>query len=195
MNESALSQSMAKTLVSYKNFPKEGVNFIDIFPLFTEPMIGAEVIKDLLSHVTGIVMVPESRGFLFVSALVMAGIPVVVLRKQNKLPGLPVDKVEVVYEKEYGFDTLYYRYSDLLDAALSYKALRSHSSKAFVPVTILDDVLATGGTAKAIEKSIMQDSFAFPIKVVQFIFPVEIDQLGGRALLEHIAPVYTIYKH
>ena len=94
----------------------------------------------------------------------------------------------MLIEKEYGFDKLYYRLSDI--------AAGKAAGDVF-EVTILDDVLATGGTAEGLAQSleaqkVVVDGKEYGIKVKEFVFIVEIAELGGKARLEKIAPVRSI---
>ena len=66
-----------------------------------------------------------------------------------------------------------------------------------IHLTVIDDVLATGGTAEGIAKSILsnkviKDGVEREVVIDEFIFLVELDDLNGAALLEKIAPVKTI---
>ena len=66
-------------------------------------------------------------------------------------------------------------------------------------LTILDDVLATGGTAEGLARSLENESIAvdgkeYKVKVKEFVFIVEIEDLGGAKRLESIAPVRSITK-
>ena len=90
--------------------------------------------------------------------------------------------------KEYGADHLYYRLSDIA---------AGKSAGDVFEVTILDDVLATGGTAEGLAQSleaqkVVVDGKEYGIKVKEFVFIVEIAELGGKARLENIAPVRSI---
>jgi adenine phosphoribosyltransferase len=115
---------------------------------------------------------------------------IIPVRKSGKLPFAEGDLHEVLIEKEYGFDKLYYRLSDIAAGRLSGDKFE---------VTILDDVLATGGTAEGLAESlensvVVLDGKEYGIKVREFVFIVEIEDLGGAARLEKIAPVRSINK-
>ena len=91
-------------------------------------------------------------------------------------------------EKEYGFDTLYYRRSDI--------AAGKPEGDVF-EITLFDDVLATGGTAEGVARSmesmkILVDGKEYGVKIKEFIFLVHLEELGGKARLEGIAPVHTL---
>ena len=176
----------------YKDFPKEGIVFVDIIPFLQNK----SVFKQLTAKVaeactTPNIIAPEARGFLFAAPLLTDAEHVeniVPVRKSGKLPFAEGDLKEVLIEKEYGFDKLYYRVSDI--------AAGKPSGDKF-EVTILDDVLATGGTAKGLAESleslkVVVDGKEYGVKVKEFVFIVEIEELGGKARLEKIAPVRSI---
>lgn len=179
----------------YNNFPKNGVNFIDILPLFSIPKHAKLVIQSIIDSIEErtIVVLPEARGFIFVGALTMEEIPCVLLRKEGKVPGHEGDLQTITYEKEYGKDVLQYRFSDLVDAGLSFTGEQEPNLFTDVNVVILDDVLATGNTALAIAESLKQQDLPFNIHISKFIFLCEIEALQGRDKLETIAPVISLY--
>ena len=183
---------MKEVLKYYKDFPKEGIVFVDIIPFLQNK----SVFKQLTAKVaeactTPNIIAPEARGFLFAAPLLTDAEHVeniVPVRKSGKLPFAEGDLKEVLIEKEYGFDKLYYRNSDI--------AAGKPSGDKF-EVTILDDVLATGGTAKGLAESleslkVVVDGKEYGVKVKEFVFIVEIEELGGKARLEKIAPVRSI---
>ena len=185
---------MKEVLKYYKDFPKEGIVFVDIIPFLQNKA----VYKELISRVgeactTANIVAPEARGFLFAAPLLTECSHVeniIPVRKSGKLPFAEGDLQEVLIEKEYGFDKLYYRLSDIAAGKLSGDKFE---------VTILDDVLATGGTAEGLAQSleaatIMHQGKEYGVKVREFVFIVEIEELGGAARLEKIAPVRSIAK-
>ena len=183
---------MKEVLKYYKDFPKEGIVFVDIIPFMQDKAVFAELMKRVgEACTTANIVAPEARGFLFAAPLLTTAAHVeniIPVRKSGKLPFAEGDLHEVVIEKEYGSDKLYYRLSDI--------AAGKPSGDCF-EVTILDDVLATGGTAEGLAKSLQSlkiviDGKEYGIKVKEFVFIVEIEELGGKARLEHIAPVRSI---
>lgn len=186
---------MKEILKFYKDFPKEGINFIDIIPFIQKRENFAEVIDNLDKAIsTPNLAVPEARGFLFgTPLLIKEGSKVnnvIPLRKSGKLPFNEGDLVEVKIVKEYGFDKLYYRISDIAAGVVN-------EEKGIFEVTILDDVLATGGTAKGVAESlekitIEKDGKNYGIKVKAFVFLIAIDELEGDKKLEEIAPVTSL---
>ena len=185
---------MNNVLKFYKDFPKAGINFVDIMPFLQNK----EVFNRLMAAVgeactTANIVAPEARGFLFAAPLLCTADKVkniVSVRKSGKLPFAEGDLKEVLIEKEYGCDKLYYRLSDIAAGKLTGDKFE---------VTILDDVLATGGTAEGLAQSlenatIKVDGKEYGVKVREFVFIVEIEELGGAARLEKIAPVRSIAK-
>jgi adenine phosphoribosyltransferase len=93
-------------IVSHMDFPKEGINFRDITPLFLDPSCITDLVDMAIERIktSGIkidaIAGLESRGFLLGVPLAMAlGVPFIVIRKAGKLPG---DKLRVSYGLEYG---------------------------------------------------------------------------------------------
>jgi len=150
------------------DFPQAGVLFRDITPLLGNREAFTYVIEtmakpfetDPVDAIVGI----ESRGFLFGAPLAYRlGIPFVPVRKAGKLPA-PVMSVE--YALEYGTSQL-----DIHKDALT----------SGQRVAIVDDVLATGGTAEATAQLVRLVGG----KVVCFLFLAELGFLGGRGRLEN----------
>ncbi|MGE0143505.1 MAG: adenine phosphoribosyltransferase [Planctomycetota bacterium] len=148
------------------DFPKPGIVFKDISPLLADPtalrrsvQLLAERMADAkVERVVGI----ESRGFLFgVPAAIELGVGFTPVRKPRKLPW---KTRSVEYDLEYGKDTLEIHEDGVLPGQR---------------VAIVDDLLATGGTAKA--ASVLVGGLG--AKVVGCYFIVELGFLGGRARL------------
>jgi adenine phosphoribosyltransferase len=148
------------------DWPKEGIVFKDITPLLASPEGFRKAIDTLAEkyETAGVtkVMGAEARGFIFGGALAYKlGAGFVPARKPGKLPW---NTTSVTYDLEYGCDSL-----------------EVHSD-AFGPedkVLIVDDVLATGGTASA-KASLVKETGA---QVVGFAFLIELDFLSGREKL------------
>ena len=90
--------------------------------------------------------------------------------------------------KEYGPDHVYFRRSDLAASKLSGDTIE---------ITFFDDILATGGTARGLAQGLNAQTVTVngkpcKVKVKDFVFLVEIDDLPGRARLEDIAPVKSL---
>lgn len=184
---------MIEVLKFYKNFPKEGINFIDIIPFLQSRKAFAEVVEALDRVTTAPnVAAPEARAFLFAAPLLTkegsSVENVIPMRKSGKLPFNDGDLIEVCIEKEYGFDKLYYRLSDIAAGVPTGDAFE---------VTVLDDVLATGGTAEGVARSlqgltIYKGGKPYKVRIKEFVFLVGIPEIGGRERLEKIAPVTTL---
>ena len=183
---------MLETLKFYKNFPKEGINFIDIIPFLQSKKAFREVV-DALKEATHApnVAAPEARAFLFTAPLLSENCIVeniIPMRKSGKLPFVEGDLCDVEIEKEYGSDHLFYRLSDIA-------ASKAEDGK--IHISIIDDVLATGGTAEGIAKSmqackVVKDGVEMEVVIDEFIFIVELDFLAGAERLSKIAPVKSI---
>ena len=183
---------MKEVLKYYKDFPKEGIIFVDIIPFLQNKAVFKELTKAVAEACTSAnIIAPEARGFLFAAPLLTEADHIeniVPVRKSGKLPFAEGDLHEVLIEKEYGFDKLYYRNSDIA-------AGRPVGDK--FEVTILDDVLATGGTAEGVARSLEQltiykEGKPYKVRIKEFVFLVGIPEIGGRERLEKIAPVTVL---
>lgn len=154
------------------DFPQKGILFKDITPLLTNGPAWKQVIDQLAERyrdALDVVLGVESRGFILGSALAYAlGCGHALVRKPGKLPAATF---EVCYELEYGTD-----------------ALQIHQD-AFPPrsrVLLIDDLLATGGTARAA----IALAEKLQARVVEAAFLIELSFLGGR---ERLAP-YQVFS-
>ena len=175
----------------YPDFPIKGVNFVDIIPFLQDK----EVFKNLVDDIGAAcgspnIVAPEARGFLFTAPLLYNGMAenVIPVRKKGKLPFSEGDLVAVDIVKEYGKDQVFYRLSDLA---------AGKPEGDIIPITFFDDILATGGTARGIVESlnsqvIVKDGKEYRVKVTDFVFLVEIDDLPGRKVVEDLAPVKAL---
>ena len=183
---------MKEVLKYYKDFPKEGIVFVDIIPFLQNKAVFKELTAKVAEACTAPnIVAPEARGFLFAAPLLTEAAHVaniIPVRKSGKLPFAEGDLHEVLIEKEYGFDKLYYRISDISAGVANGDVFE---------VTILDDVLATGGTALGIAESlekltIYRDGKPYNVKIKEFVFLVEIEEIQGKVRLEKIAPVTSL---
>ena len=149
------------------NFPIDGINFIDITPLIINKNVFSEIISkfviELKDKNIDYIVAPEARGFLFgVPIGLQIQKPVILARKPGKLPlpGLRID-----YALEYGTESL----------EISKGALNPGEK-----ILIVDDLLATGGSAKALS-ALVEKSGA---SVAGIIFYIELTPLKGRDLLK-----------
>ena len=154
---------LRKLIREVPDFPKAGINFYDITTLLKD----ADGLRDTIDALAGqyegekidTVIGVESRGFIFAAPLAYhlnAGF--VPVRKPKKLPA---EKVSVSYDLEYGQDTLE-----------MHKDAVGEGHK----VLIVDDLLATGGTAKAVVDLVE----GLGGEIVGLLFVVELDFLNGR---------------
>ena len=149
------------------DFPEPGVLFRDITPLLQNAEAFQYAVGQMSERFRGrgldAVVAIESRGFLFAAPLALdLGVPLVPVRKPGKLPAA---HMTVEYALEYGTGQL-----DIHD-----DALRRDTS-----VVIVDDLLATGGTAMAAAKLVE----LLGARVDAFAFLVELAGLGGQERLQ-----------
>lgn len=149
-----------------QDFPKKGIFFRDITPLLASPEAVKECLLLLISSLVGKkidkVIGVESRGFFFATLLAHElNVGFIPVRKPNKLP---FTTLSATYQLEYGTDTL---------------EIHSDSIKKGDRVLIHDDVLASGGTAKAVCELVEK----LGGEVVQCNFIMELTALNGRAKL------------
>ena len=151
------------------DFPKPGIIFKDITPLLADAKALNDCCEKITSYakdadyIAGI----EARGFILASAVaVLSGKGFIPIRKSGKLPGQVISQS---YELEYGQATLEI-HSDLVPAGKK--------------VLIVDDVLATGGTALA-SVELIEKASLIPTSLV---FLLEISQLGGRSRIQAARP-------
>ena len=128
-----------------KDFPIEGIEFIDITPLTLQNEVFKEItekfVEELKDKKLDYIVVPEARGFLFGTAIAnKLNIGCIPVRKKGKLPPTTVEK-SLEYEKEYGKDIL----------ELPKLINEEYKDKRFY---ILDDIYATGNTSKSLKEAI-----------------------------------------
>ena len=132
-----LTGRLKNSIKDYPDFPKKDIIFKDISPILADPQLFSDLIEKIskqpsLSKADAIIAI-DARGFIFGSALAKTiQKPLIMARKKNKLPGLVIEKS---YGLEYGKDSLSIQKSAILP---------------FNKFFIVDDLLATGGTAKCI---------------------------------------------
>jgi adenine phosphoribosyltransferase len=167
MAKAAVDCSPLKSLIrGVPDFPKPGILFYDITTLLKDKVGFARLIDAFseyyLDQAVDVVMGIEARGFIFGPALAYrlnAGF--VPVRKPKKLPA---ETIRWTYDLEYGSDTL----------EIHRDAIRPGQR-----VLIVDDLLATGGTALASLKLAQ----TLGGSIIGFAFVIELDQLGGRKKL------------
>ena len=149
------------------DFPTDGILFKDLMPLVADPEYFAETIRRLAEWARprepDLVLGAEARGFIFGGALAYElGAGFVTARKPGKLPR---ETIEATYELEYGTDSL---------------QIHRDSVPRGARVVVLDDVLATGGTARA-KIELVEGLGGI---VAGALFVIELTFLGGRERLE-----------
>lgn len=171
----SLAALVASRLRDVPDFPEPGVVFKDFMPLLADHGAFAAVVEgvaDRYRSLVDVVVGVEARGFMLGAATAYAlGVGFVPVRKQGKLPG-PTESIE--YALEYGHGTIEIQ-SDAIDEGAR--------------VLVMDDVLATGGTAAATCEIVERvGGIVAGIDIV-----VEIAHLGGRDVLSG-RPVHSILQ-
>lgn len=168
-----LQQRLTALVRDVADFPQPGVVFKDITPLLADPVVFGEVVEALAAHgrdASGAVVVDavlgmEARGFILGPPVAQAlGVGFVPVRKAGKLPG---ETLAVSYALEYGVATLELQ-RDALDAGDR--------------VLVVDDVLATGGTATATRRLVEQTGAS----VHAVVLLIELAFLRGREQLDGV---------
>ncbi len=179
---------LERIIKHYPDFPKAGIDFIDVLPSLQDKEAFRQAIDRIgeLCTAPNVVTV-EARGFLFAAPLLATCNHVKTLipfRKKGKLPFEEGDLVRVEIMKEYGSDELFYRRSDFVAC---------QADGEYIDVTVFDDLLATGGTVKGIADSLSRQTInGKKIRIKEFVFLVELPALKGRAILEGIASVHSL---
>ncbi len=157
------------------DWPKPGIDFIDITPLLNDSRALALAVERMANPFRNrridIVAGAESRGFIFGTALAQAlSCGFIPIRKPGKLPWKTFDHT---YALEYGTDTL----------EIHQDAIRSGQR-----VIIVDDLLATGGTMQACCEMINK----LGGDIVGISILIELAKLQGRAKIEPYAPIHVV---
>jgi len=161
------AEEIGKLIRTVPNFPIPGVMFKDITTILTHP----DALGDTVTHLEriiegfddiGAVAAIESRGFVFGSVLAARkSLPLVLIRKPGKLPG---DVLTEKYSLEYGTNEI---------------QVHRHSLPKGTSVLIVDDLIATGGSAMAAARLMERDG----CKVAGAVFVIDLEFLGGSAKL------------
>ena len=167
-------QDLRAAIRNVPDFPKPGIQFKDITPVLADPRLFAGCIELLIDgfkpgEVDTVVGI-DARGFIFAAAAAIrlnAGF--VPVRKQGKLP---FDTHEQSYDLEYGSNTI---------------AIHTDAVKPGSRVLLIDDLLATGGTAEA-AAMLLQKVGA---KILEAAFFIELEGLKGRERIVH-CPVRSL---
>ncbi|KAI1849050.1 hypothetical protein JX265_011286 [Neoarthrinium moseri] len=161
----------------FPDFPIPGIQFIDILPIFQDPKIFDALlqvleaeIRETLGAIPDVIVGLDARGFLFGPSLALRlGCSFVPVRKKGKMPG---PCMTASYEKEYGAD---------------YFQMQSDAIKPGQKVLVVDDIIATGGSAAAAASLVNQ----LGGNLVGYLFMIEIGFLKGRDKLGDV-PVIAL---
>jgi adenine phosphoribosyltransferase len=150
-------------ILTYKDFPKKGIDFKDVLEILQYPDIFQELIlkmssSQFLKNAEAIISI-DARGFIFGSAVALeSSKPMLVARKPGKLPG---ELFTREYDLEYGKNSL---------------SIQSNSLEKFNSFVIIDDLLATGGTVNCVSR-LLKDQRK---EILGLITVVELEKLKGR---------------
>jgi len=167
---------LKKYIRNIPDFPKKGILFRDITTLLKQKKVFKKAIdllvKNFKNKKIDYVVAVESRGFILGGVVAYKlGAGFIPVRKKGKLP---YKTISVTYELEYGTDTLEMHQDALVEGA---------------KVLILDDLLATGGTAKAVAELVEK----LKARVIGIAFLIELTDLKGREKLKDYS-VFSLIK-
>ena len=137
-------KKLADLIPTYKDFPKKGIFFKDVLEIVQEPDTFRELVlkmssNKIIKNSQAIISI-DARGFIFGSAIALqTSKPMIFARKPGKLPG---ELIEQHYELEYGDNKI----------SIQKKALSKFNS-----YSIIDDLIATGGTAKCVADLVQKE--------------------------------------
>lgn len=171
-----MSERLYRLVREIPDFPKPGILFRDITPILLDPAALREAVQAIAAPLGALgatkVAAIESRGFILGAPVAMAlGLGLAIIRKPGKLPAA-CHRFD--YELEYGSDSL---------------EMHADSLVALDRVVIVDDVLATGGTAAAAGKLVLKTGAS----VAGYGFLIELSGLGGREKLG--VPAWAVLKY
>ncbi|KAL2888756.1 Adenine phosphoribosyltransferase [Ceratocystis lukuohia] len=177
---SGFKLKLKENLRQFADFPIPGIDFIDIMPLFLNPDAHTTLnsaldlqIQESFKGKADVIVGLDARGFLFGPPLALRhDIPFAPVRKKGKLPG---PCVTAAYEKEYGTD---------------FFQMQQDAVKKGQRVLIVDDIIATGGSAEAAANLVRQ----LGGEVIGYLFILEITGLDGRKKLGDV-PVSILLEH
>ena len=161
--ENIFIENLKNNLRNYPDFPKKGILFKDVLTILKNPELFSQLIDkisnfDIVQNSDAIIAI-DARGFIFGSALsFFIKKPLIFARKPGKLPG---ELISNTYDLEYGSNTL---------------CLQKDSLDGFNKFCIIDDLLATGGTAASVEEMILSQNKS----VTGLVVVVELLSLEGR---------------
>ncbi|MHA3795810.1 adenine phosphoribosyltransferase [Mycoplasma sp. VS31B] len=156
-----------KYINNVPDFPKEGIIFKDIAPLLNSPEAFNYVVDEMSKYVENadIIVAPDARGFIFATPIAYKmKKPFVMVRKKGKLPGKVIQQN---YDLEYGNNTL---------------EIQAEVLRPGLKAVIIDDILATGGTTKAIVDLLHNQG----IKVTDLVVLAVVPGLDAESKLSNI---------
>ena len=168
--------SIKSRIRTIENYPIQGVMFRDITTLLKDPIGLRSSIDAFVNRYKGLqidkVVAIESRGFIIGAPLAyLLNIGLVLIRKPGKLPS---DTIKQNYELEYGTDCI---------------EVHTDAINEGDKVLIVDDLIATGGTAEAAVKLVHKMNG----EVIECCFVIDLPDIGGRARLENMGEkVFTL---
>lgn len=157
-----IEKKIKQAITTIPDFPKKGIMFRDITSLLTNKKVFSEIInqisliakKNKINKIIGI----DSRGFIFASAVAYKNqTPLILIRKKDKLPRATYN---AKYSLEYGHDEM---------------QIHKDSIKKSDKVMIVDDLIATGGTASASAQLVERTNK----KKIEFVFVIGLEDLPG----------------
>ena len=154
-------------ILTYKDFPKKGIDFKDVLEILQYPDIFQEIIlkmssNQFLKNAEAIISI-DARGFIFGSAVALeSSKPMIVARKPGKIPGHLLTRE---YDLEYGNNSL---------------SIQSNALKKFNSFVIIDDLLATGGTVNCVSRLLREQKK----EILGLITVIELSKLRGRSKID-----------
>ncbi len=176
--DKSLHTVLEQSIRSIENYPKEGIVFRDISTLLGDARAFRRSVDELVHPFAGMridkVVGIEARGFILGGAVAhQLSSGFVPIRKKGKLPH---DTVRIAYSLEYGIDEM---------------ELHRDAIKPGEKVVVIDDLIATGGTAEAAVKLLQQ----IGAEVIAACFVIDLPDLGGRRKIEALGvPVRTLIE-
>ena len=171
-----LSERLKDSIKDYPDFPKKDIIFKDISPILSDPELFSDLIDKITKYPffkdTDALIAIDSRGFIFGRKKTkIIKKPLILARKKNKLPGIVIERN---YGLEYGTDKL---------------CIQESAISPFNNFVIIDDLLATGGTAKCVIEMLKSKKK----NILALSVVIELTFLKGSKNLD--IPVYSEVKY
>ncbi|MDE5617295.1 MAG: adenine phosphoribosyltransferase [Ureaplasma sp.] len=171
-----LVNEIKEKIVNVKDFPKKGINFKDITPLFSNPKLVNKTIKQMKKIAKefhyDVIVSPEMRGYLFgIPLSLKVNKPFIFIRKKGKLPR---KTISINYDLEYNSTSL---------------EIHKDAIKPGQKVLIVDDLLATGGTTNAIVELVKKCG----AEVIGNLVLIELIDLNGKEKIN--VPVKSLVQY